>query len=121
MREGRPRGDVHPAPSRFALGLWLRMKPKKRQPLDFTGIPMEPPVEDAGRPAQAEVQPDPDAPVSEPDLDLDIAAVPDASPPPILGRGPLDLGPEPAPEPLPVAPRSCGCGGSESCARSPPR
>ncbi|KRA70590.1 polar localization protein TipN [Caulobacter sp. Root656] len=77
------------------------MKPKKRQPLDFTGIPMEPPVEDAGRPAQAEVQPDPDAPVSEPDLDLDIAAVPDASPPPILGRGPLDLGPEPAPEPLP--------------------
>jgi hypothetical protein len=80
------------------------MKPKKRQPLDFTGIPMEPPVEDVGRPIEANSEPDADAPVSEPDLDLDIAAVPDASAPPNLDRGPLDLGPEPAPDPVPVTP-----------------
>ena len=69
------------------------MKPKKRQPLDFSGIPMEPPVEDVGR----QVEPEADAPVSEPDLDLDIAAVPEASAPPILDRGPLSPEPEPAP------------------------
>ncbi|WP_426030580.1 polar localization protein TipN [Caulobacter sp. DWP3-1-3b2] len=67
------------------------MKPKKRQPLDFSGIAMEPPVEDVGR----QVEPQADAPVSEPDLDLDIAAVPEASPPPTLDRGPLN--PEPTP------------------------
>jgi hypothetical protein len=109
VREGRPRGDVHPAPSRFALGLWLRMKPKKRQPLDFTGIPVEPPVEDVGRPSRRKSEPDADAPVSEPDLDLDIAAVPDASAPPILDRGPLDLGPDPRrarSEPIPETPRA---------------
>jgi hypothetical protein len=69
------------------------MKPKKRQPLDFSGIPVEPPVEDVGR----QVEPEADAPVSEPDLDLDIAAVPEASAPPSLDRGPLNLDPEPTP------------------------
>ncbi len=78
------------------------MKPKKRQPLDFTGIPVEPPVEDVDRPVEAEAEADADAPVTEPDLDLDIAAVPDASAPPIPDRGPLDLDPEPAPEPPPA-------------------
>jgi hypothetical protein len=80
------------------------MKPKKRQPLDFTGIPMEPPVEDVGRPDGASSEPEADAPISEPDLDLDIAAVPDASAPPILDRGSLDLDPEPAPEPVVESP-----------------
>ena len=80
------------------------MKPKKRQPLDFTGIPMEPPVEDVGRPAQAGSEPEADAPISEPDLDLDIAAVPDASDAPTLDRGSVDLDAEPAPEPVPEAP-----------------
>ena len=40
------------------------MKPKKRQPLDFTGIPVEPPVEDVDRSAGAKAEPDADAPVS---------------------------------------------------------
>lgn len=80
------------------------MKPKKRQPLDFTGIPTEPPVEDVGRPAEAGSEPEADAPISEPDLDLDIAAVPDASDAPTLDRGPVDVGAEPAPEPVPEAP-----------------
>ena len=77
------------------------MKPKKRQPLDFTGIPVEPPVEDVGRSPETDAEFDEDAPVTEPDLDLDIAAVPEASVPPILDRGPLDLGPEHTPEPTP--------------------
>lgn len=87
------RAAVFIRPTPFALGLWLRMKPKKRQPLDFSGIPMEPPVEDVGRP----VEPEADAPVSEPDLDLEIAAVPEASAPPSLDRGRISPEPEPAP------------------------
>ncbi len=78
------------------------MKPKKRQPLDFTGIPVEPPVEDVGRPVE---ESDADEPAGEPDLDLDIAAVPEVSPP-ILDRGPLDLGPEPLVQPAPETPRA---------------
>ena len=76
------------------------MKPKKRQPLDFTGIPTEPPVEDVGRPPEAGSEPEADAPISEPDLDLDIAAVPDASAEPNLDRGPVSIDAEPAPEPV---------------------
>ena len=80
------------------------MKPKKRQPLDFTGIPVEPPVEDVGRPEETNSESEADAPISEPDLDLDIAAVPDASAPPNLDRGPLNLDPEVPSEPIPEAP-----------------
>ena len=80
------------------------MKPKKRQPLDFTGIPTEPPVEDVGRPPESGSEPEADAPISEPDLDLDIAAVPDASAEPNLDRGPVNVDAEPAPEPVPEAP-----------------
>jgi hypothetical protein len=81
------------------------MKPKKRQPLDFTGIPVEPPVEDVGRPEEAQSESEAEAPISEPDLDLDIAAVPDASAPPNLDRGPLDLGPEVSSAPVSETPR----------------
>jgi hypothetical protein len=97
------------------------MKPKKRQPLDFTGIPVEPSVEDVERPVGAEVEPDSEAPVSEPDLDFDIAAVPEASAPPILDRGPLDLGPEPTPEAPPVVetPRANARRGFFGSARKP--
>ena len=77
------------------------MKPKKRQPLDFTGIPVEPPVEDVGRPEEANSESEAEAPISEPDLDLDIAAVPDASAPRNLDRGLMGVEPE-----IPSAPVS---------------
>jgi hypothetical protein len=98
VREGRPRGDVHPAPSRFALGLWLRMKPKKRQPLDFTGIPVEPPVEDVGRPCRVR-KPNPMRKRRSANrIWISISPpFPTRRPPPILDRGPLDLGPNPRP------------------------
>jgi hypothetical protein len=82
------------------------MKPKKRQPLDFTGIPMESPVEDSGRPLNASIGPEADAPVSEPDLDLDIAAVPDDADLPNLDRGPLTIDREPTLATPPEAPRA---------------
>jgi hypothetical protein len=68
------------------------MKPKKRQPLDFSAVPVETPAEEAVTTsevpgfedeADAEALADVDAPSSESDLDLEIAA------------------PEPEPEPEP--------------------
>ena len=73
----------------LALGHWLRMKPKKRQPLDFSALPVESPIEDTARAPEV----DPDAPISEPDLDLDIAAVPRSDE--MSLRGPLAADPEP--------------------------
>ena len=82
------------------------MKPKKRQPLDFSGIPMEPPVEDHGRQSSGQVEPEADAPVSEPDLDLDIAAVPDVSLSPSLESADDEPASEPVPTPPPEANRA---------------
>ncbi|MDG2530634.1 polar localization protein TipN [Caulobacter endophyticus] len=90
------------------------MKPKKRRPLDFSTLPVETPRDDAapafGLPESepfAAAEPDPDAPVSEPDNDLDIADLPEAgflAAPPRGARPPSYQPPEPqaeaAPEPL---------------------
>ncbi|MBU4434792.1 MAG: polar localization protein TipN [Alphaproteobacteria bacterium] len=65
------------------------MKPKKRQPLDFSAIPLEAPAEDALASLEAFDREDSeavgslldiDAPTSEPDLDLDIVAPEPSSP-----------------------------------------
>lgn len=90
------------------------MKPKKRRPLDFSTLPVETPRDDAapasGLPESepfAAAEPDPDAPISEPDNDLDIADLPEAGFLAAPSRGarppsyqPPEPQPEPAPEPL---------------------
>ncbi|MDB5455564.1 MAG: polar localization protein TipN, partial [Caulobacter sp.] len=87
------------------------MKPKKRQPLDFSALPEEPPVEALANAAEIAA----DAPLSEPDFDLDIIApiadVPEQAPRKSL----YESAPAPAAEPIsepfvyapaPKAPRS---------------
>ena len=87
------------------------MKPKKRRPLDFSTLPVETPRDDAapasGLPEPdpsifAAAEPDPDAPISEPDNDLDIADLPEAgflAAPPRGARPPSYQPPEPQAEP----------------------
>jgi hypothetical protein len=89
------------------------MKPKKRRPLDFSTLPVETPRDDAapasGLPesdlsAFGVAEPDPDAPISEPDNDLDIADLPETgflAAPPRGARPPSYQPPEPRPEPAP--------------------
>ncbi|KSB87912.1 polar localization protein TipN [Caulobacter vibrioides] len=94
------------------------MKPKKRRPLDFSTLPVETPRDDAA-PASVlpesdlsasnlsafgAAEPDPDAPISEPDNDLDIADLPETgflAAPPRGARPPSYQPPEPRPEPAP--------------------
>lgn len=73
------------------------MKPKKRQPLDFSALPVEPPIEDTARAPNV----DSDAPISELDLDLDIADVPSADEMTLRGPLPAELPPETDPPPFP--------------------
>ncbi len=94
------------------------MKPKKRRPLDFSTLPVETPRDDAapasglpepGLPESESsafdlAEPDLDAPISEPDNDLDIADLPGTgflAAPPRGARPPSYQPPEPQAEPTP--------------------
>lgn len=90
------------------------MKPKKRQPLDFSAVPVETPAEDSvaspeasnvegGAEAEATAAVDP--PVSEPDLDLDIVAPEPSSPRARAAsrRGRISEPSQPSYEPPPLA------------------
>lgn len=90
------------------------MKPKKRQPLDFSAVPVEAPVEDqissseasvAGSEAEADLTVAIDPPMGETDLDLEIAAPEPSSPRARAAsrRGRISEPSQPSFEPPPLA------------------